>query len=476
MATNFENATNARHKWWILVAMTGSIIMIFVEQTAVPIALPRMQNDLHTSSLTILWIINAYLLPLAALVIFGGKIGDLYGHRKIFLGGLALFTVASLVTGLAPTSAGVIIGRGLQGIGAAFMTPHVPVIINHYFNSQERGKAMGISIGLATAFAASGPLLGGLLTEFINWRAIFLLNIPFGCTIFFIIVKIVPSLLHDLDVKERIDWLGLLFLVIFIFFLVVSVMESPTYGWNSYFIISGIGLGLVALILFVYIELKKNQPLVDLTLFKNKSITISLIILLISQISCMTTLFWPIFFQNILHVTPVIAGIMMIPHMIPFMFMPAVGGHLMDRYGARKPLLLGTLGTGLGLFWIAIFAGYQSYMGLLPGFLLFGFSVPLLFSPTVIVALNAVEINKRGMISGISGIAKQFGAVIGFALLGAVITSLVQYQTANNVIAKNTVNIADKAYIFAFSIGMLVVVAFNIIAFVLAIYFPQPQK
>lgn len=497
-------------KWWVLAAMVCSFAMVFIDQTAIPVALPAMQKELNTTALMLDWVINAYLLTLAALIVVGGKAGDVYGHRRVFLSGLFLFIFSSMLIGFSPNAIWAVFGRALQGVGGAFMVPAMSVVVSSQFPPEERGKAIGILVGSAAVFASAGPLLGGLLTEYISWRAVFWMNLPFALLCFFITLKMVPAKLHE-HPQQRLDWVGALTLLASLFLLIFSLMEATTYGWSSPIILGGIVGGLMMLALFIRIELHQVEPLVDLALFKHKQITLIVCIFFLLQMATISTVFWPMYFQDILNASPASAGLMMIPVILPAIFLPAIGGRLMDRYGAKVPMTIGSGLAVLGMLWVAIFAYFQRYIFLFPGLVLVGSAGPLIFSSATATALQAVEMHKRGLVSGICGAARQIGSSLGIAVLGSLIIHLnkshlsAYLQQANSPLhelkatqldglltgalrAKNTISHLPQAaieeiykavkvsHVFSFSIAMFIVFAICLIVFVLASKLPAQHE
>ncbi len=427
MVENMTLLTKLQPKWYVLIGMVCSFAMVFIDQTAIPVALPAIQKDLNTTALMLDWIINAYLLSLAALTILGGNLGDIYGHKKLFLIGLVLFATSSAMIGFAPAAKWVVIGRGIQGIGGALMVPSMTVIVTTRFSQNERGRAMGIMVGSAAIFASLGPLLGGFLTEYFSWRAVFWINIPFALLSFCIGVKMVPAKLHE-HPGQPLDWAGAITLLISLFLLIFSVMEAPNYGWHSPLILGGVVIGLLCLLLFIRIELRQPYPMVELSLFKYKQIAFPVYILMLVQAAFIANVFWAIYFQDILNVSPAQAGVMMLPSIIPIIFFPTIGGYLRDKYGAKLPSVIGASMITIGMLWMTIFVHKESYFILVPGMLLAGCGAPFVFPAAMTMAMHSVEIHQRGLVTGICGAARQIGSSVGMAVLGSLIVYLNRLQ------------------------------------------------
>ena len=248
-------------KWWILLAMSSSLALVFIDQTALAVALPAIQRELNLSNSLSQWVINAYLLALSAIILLGGKIGDRLGHKRAFLAGVIVFITASTLAALAESGAWLITARAIQGIGAAFMMPSTNALVTNAFPAQERGKALGIYIALATIFLALGPLLGGFLTQVFSWRAVFWINFPIALISIILAISSVPTWRRR--EKLNIDYLGFFISVIFISGFVLGFMEAPNWGWTSLPIMGLFLLSIISLITFIGWEKKIPHPLVE---------------------------------------------------------------------------------------------------------------------------------------------------------------------------------------------------------------------
>jgi EmrB/QacA subfamily drug resistance transporter len=413
-------------KWWILLAMSSSLALVFIDQTALAVALPAIQRELNLSNSLSQWVINAYLLALSAIILLGGKIGDRLGHKRAFLAGVIVFITASTLAALAESGAWLITARAIQGIGAAFMMPSTNALVTNAFPAQERGKALGIYIALATIFLALGPLLGGFLTQVFSWRAVFWINFPIALISIILAISSVPT--WQRREKLNIDYLGFFISVILISGFVLGFMEAPNWGWTSLPIMSLFLLSIISLIAFISWEKKISHPLVELTLFKNLTFTTLFSVLLIIQAVAIVFVFLAIFLQNVLHYSPLMAGLLLLPAMVPIMLMAPVGGHLRDKYGPALPMFCGALLVVLSLIWIAIFSHNRDYAWLFPGLLVYGIGMPLILSGIMATVMNMVSAQQRGMASAIFNCARQFGNTIGLALLSGLLTSVNKWQ------------------------------------------------
>src|SRR3990167_5036376 len=210
------NITQSNRKWWILIAMAAALSVVFLDQTAISVILPPIQKDLSTSRVMLQWVINAYLLSLAAIVIFGGKLGDVFGHKRTFLAGISLFFLSSISCAIAPSSIWLVVSRAIQGMGGAFMIPVTGVMLAHAFDESERGRAMGLYVAVASIFLSLGPVLSGLLSHYLSWRWIFWINVPMSLISIFLTIIAVPARENHRESSKPLDWFGFIAFSIFI--------------------------------------------------------------------------------------------------------------------------------------------------------------------------------------------------------------------------------------------------------------------
>jgi EmrB/QacA subfamily drug resistance transporter len=293
--------TDENRRWWILITMTGSLSMILIDQTVVSVALPSIQRDLDASQSGLQWVVNAYLLALAALVAVGGRLGDMFGNGRMFKLGVAVFVGASAACGLAQSETWIIVARAVQAAGAALMVPATGAIVINAFAPEERGRAMGIYAGISMIFLAIGPLLGGLLTEGITWRAVFYINLPIGIAMLVLAAITLP---RDTPTGGAIDWPGTLTLVGGLTALVLALMQSEDWGWGSPATIGLLAAAAILLPLFCFIEPRIHSRLIELRLFTSRNFTVDNIVLAAVEFSLTgLTVFGAIYVQNVLGFT-----------------------------------------------------------------------------------------------------------------------------------------------------------------------------
>ena len=420
--------TENNRKWWILVAMAASLSMVFLDQSSISITLPQIQRDFNTSSVKLQWIVNAYLLALATLVIFGGKMGDLFSHRSVFIAGISLFLLSSLTCGFAQSDWNLIVSRALQGIGGAFMIPSTSAIVINAFVPEERGRAMGIYVGIAALFLSIGPLIGGIFTQYLSWRWLFWINLPLGLVSILLTRRVVDK--NTITQRMDIDWQGFVLLSLFMLSLVLALMEVVNFGWYSAFIISLSSLSLIALILFIRRERAIAHPIIDFRLFHNPVFVRAISVLLIMQMLFIVFIFWSLFLQDILKVPPAKAGIMLLPITIPIVVVAPLGGYLRDKFGYRWPMAIGTLLIMLSFIWIGQVAKFHNYHFLFPAFLMLGCASPIVVSNCMTAALNSVSNEQRGVASGITTGFRQIGGSLGLAMISTLLIGLNRFHLA----------------------------------------------
>ena len=404
-------------KWWVLIATGLCLALSFLDQTAVVVILPTVQKALAASTLQMEWVVNSYMLVMAVLFVFGGRLGDLYSEKRIFLIGMTIFLIASIICGTSSSITMLILGRILQGIGSALIIPSQSVMIFGAFPVEERGRALGINLSIGSIFMILGGAIGGGIAQLINWQTVFWVNLPIGLiSTALTIWAVMPDPVKQ---KIRIDWVGLFWQLLSITTLVFGIMELGHLSTGLC-----VTLFIIALISFytLYkVEQKKTHPLISFHIFKIASFATGCIIIGLIQIVLITGIFGTLFYQDVLGVSPLIAGLMTLPGLLPVLFMGPVAGLLLDRFGARVPLLLGLTLLMFSCIWSAALLHLRSYYILLPGLFALGFGVPMVMNSIFTTALNAVELHNRGLASGTLGMLRQVGAAVGLAVTSAIL-------------------------------------------------------
>jgi EmrB/QacA subfamily drug resistance transporter len=417
--------TDANRKWWVLGTMTLALSMILIDQTVVSVALPTIQRELDVSQTGLQWVVNAYLLAIAAFVAVGGRIGDMFGNDRIFKVGAIVFIASSAVCGLAGSEAILLAARAAEGIGAAMMIPATGAIVINAFEPQERGRAMGVYAGVSMIFLAMGPLLGGVLTQDVSWRAVFWINVPIGIVMLVLAHVTVPR--STPIPGARIDWFGLFTIVPGLTAVVLALMQSQEWGWGSAKTIGCLAAGGLLLVVFVLGELRIEQPLIQLRLFRSHNFTADGVVLFCVELGLIgLTVFGALWVQNVLGFDPIEAGLSLLPLTIPLLFIAPMIGRVYDRIGPRAIVTGGCLLVAAALAWDAAQLHRVSYAWLVPAYIAMGVGIGMVMSPTNTDALNAAPPKDRGEASGVIQTLRQIGGSVGLALMGTVVSSVQQ--------------------------------------------------
>jgi EmrB/QacA subfamily drug resistance transporter len=415
--------TDNNRKWWTLGAMCFALFMIMLDNTVVNVALPSIQRDLHASISSLEWTINGYTLSFAVLLATGGRLGDIFGRRRMFIGGVVLFTLSSATAGFAPDTLSLVISRIAQGVGAAFMMPGTLSIITDAFPAEERGKAIGTWAGVSALALAIGPLLGGFLTEHVGWQAIFFINLPVGVGAVLAALFAVRES-RDETVGHEVDYAGVALLTAGLTALVLALVEGNSWGWGSPGIVSLIAGSVILLATFVAVERNVRAPMVEFGLFANRTFIGAVSVAFIVTFAMLGMFFFlALYMQNILGYSPLEAGVRFLPTTLMVMTVAPIAGRLSDRIGPRWPIVAGLSLTTAALFMFTQIGEGTTYSDLLPAFILMGVGVALTMSPMSTAAMNAVSTAKAGIASGILSMFRMLGGTFGVAAIGAIFQS-----------------------------------------------------
>ncbi len=406
-------------KWLTLAAVSFGLFMIMLDNTVVNVALPSIQRELQADLSELEWIVTGYALTFASLMLIGGKLADAYGRRRVFVIGIVVFTLASLACGLAQSSEQLIAGRVLQGAGAALMNPATLSIIAATFAPRERGTAIGIWAGVSALALAIGPLVGGLITEHLDWSWIFFVNVPVG------ILGIAASYAFIDESRDethvRLDLPGLATSAIGLFALTYGLIEASTYGWGSTRIVGAFVLSGAALLAFVLLERHQHAPMLPLELFRNGTYTgANLVILLVALAMFGVFFFVSLYMQNVLGYSAVQTGAAFLPMTILIILVAPIAGKTSDRIGSRGLMTAGLLIVALHLTYFSQLGADATFWQLLPALLLGGVGMALTMTPSAAAATRAVPVDKAGVGSAVLNASRQVGGSIGIALMGAI--------------------------------------------------------
>jgi EmrB/QacA subfamily drug resistance transporter len=407
-------------KWWTLIAVSVATFMLLLDITVVNTALPAIEEDLGASFTELQWVIDAYTLSLAALVLTAGVLADRLGRRRVFAVGLGIFTAASLLAGLATDPTFLNLARALQGVGGAVMfAVSLALIAQEFKPGRERGMAMGVYGATIGVSVAIGPVVGGALTDSLGWESIFFLNVPVGAAA---IAMTYAKLRESRDPKaSRIDWAGLVTFSTALFLLVLGLLRGNEEGWGSTMIVALLAGAAALLVAFLAIETRVKQPMLPLHLFRKPAFTgVQLAALSVSASMFALFLYLTFYLQGFLGHEPLEAGLRYLPFTIVNFFVAAATGALLSRVPARVILSVGLAMTGAGLLLIGGIDPTDEWTALLGGFLLAGAGVGLINPVIADVAVSVVPKEQSGMASGINDTFRQVGIAIGIAAWGAI--------------------------------------------------------
>ncbi len=423
--------TDENKKWWTLGAVSVGLFMIMLDNTIVNVALPSIQRSLGLTLSQLEWVVTGYALTFAAFMLTGGKLADLLGRRLIFMAGLVIFTASSLMCGLAGSGEMLIGARVVQGLGAALMNPATLSIITATFPPRQRGMAIGIWAGVSAMALAIGPLVGGLLAEHVNWNWIFYINVPVGIA-GLILTPMLITESRDTSHEQRPDIPGLVTSGIALFALTYGFIESNNYGWGSTRIIGAFVIGIVALAVFIVLERVQRLPMLDLSLFKNRTFAgANAAMLLIGLAMFGLFLFVSLYVQQVLRFSPVEAGATFLPMTLLVILIAPQAGRLSDRVGSRWLVGGGMAILSLSLLWYSQLGTHETFWSILPGLLLGGVGMGLTMTPTTAAAMGSVPVDKAGVGSAVLNSMRQVGGSLGIGVMGAIVASVSADALAN---------------------------------------------
>ena len=413
--------TDDNRRWWTLAAMCFALFMIMLDNTVVNVALPSIQSDLHTSIAGLQWTVNAYTLAFGVLLVTGGRLGDIFGRRRVFLTGVVIFAASSLFIGFSQSSAWLIAGRAAQGVGAALMMPATLSIITNVFPPHERGRAIGTWAGVSALALAIGPVLGGVLVEHVSWQSIFFINLPIAAGAIAVTLYATHES-RDETVLPTVDYAGVAAFTIGMTALTLALVEAGDWGWGSARVLGLFALAAVALAGFALVERHVRVPMVDFRFFRSRTFLGANIVAFIVSFAMLGMFFFlTLYMQNILRYSPLEAGIRFLPTTLMVIVIAPIAGRQTDRIGPRPLIVAGLALVAVSLVWQSFLTPATGFGFLLPGFVLMGIGIALTMSPMSTAAMNAVDQSKAGVASGILSMNRMVGGTLGVAVLGTFI-------------------------------------------------------
>ena len=449
-----------KRAWQILIVLCLSVFMLLLDSTVVNVAQVKIKDALGANLTEIQWILDSYILTYAVLLLSFGRLGDVYGRKKLFMVGMAIFTGASVMCGLSgwighqTGLSGVyllIFFRVLQGVGGAFMMPQSLSLLTVTFPAERRGAALGIWGSVVALGAIVGPIIGGLIVTDYSWAWIFLINLPVGLISLILVYRIVPESKDPLA-SRKIDWTGVFLSGIGIFCLVFASIEGSRLGWGSPVILGLFVASAVLIAIFVWWEQRIADPIVKIELFKLRNFTVANIIGLVIAFG-MLGIFFPItlFLQEVLGFSPVKAGLAMTPMSLMIMVGAPISGRLSDKIGSRWILFAGTAIMAVGILLITRQTSLDTTVAsLAPALVVTGIGMGMTFSPMTAAAMRDVPPRVAGSASGVLNTSRNIGQVLGIAILGSVLQTRMRTHTADGLAPmgldrENASRIADLA-------------------------------
>jgi EmrB/QacA subfamily drug resistance transporter len=417
---------DSRTRWLALIVLCLGDLMIVLDVTIVGVALPSIQEDLGFSETSLAWVVNGYLLTFGGFLLLGGRLGDLFGHRRLFLLGIALFTTASLACGLATSQAFLIAARAVQGLGAAVVSAvALSLMMTLFTEPAERAKAMGIFGFVASGGGSIGVLLGGILTDVLNWHWIFLVNVPVGVLVCVLTLKLVPAS-RPLATVERLDLAGAVTVTAALMLAVYAIVNGNQEGWFSTQTLGFLGAGVVLLAIFLGIEARARSPLMPLGLFRLRNVAVANVVGVLWAAAMFAWFFLSaLYLQLVLGYSPLQVGLAFLPgNLIMGVLSVGLSARLVLRFGIRPPLAIGLLlaAAGLLLFARAPVDG-NFVVDVLPSMILLGLGAGMAFNPVLLAAMSDVEESEAGLASGVVNTSFMMGGALGLAVLASLAAS-----------------------------------------------------
>jgi EmrB/QacA subfamily drug resistance transporter len=412
----------AKGRWWALAAVSLATLMTYLDNNVINVAIPTIQRDLHLSVTGLEWIVSSYLLVLAGLLLVGGRLADVYGRRRVFLTGLVIFTLSSLTAGLAGSGAVLIGARAVQGLGAALLMPATLAIIGHAFTDvRERTAAIGIWSAIGALGLALGPVVGGLISQHIHWGWIFLINVPVGVVTLAIALPSIAESRADLE-SRRLDVPGLITSAVALTSLTYALIEGHDRGWTSGLILGAFGLAAAATAVFLVIEGRVRQPMVQTAVFRARELSGGTVVMMIWAFGVLGIYFFTsLYLQGILGFSPTKAGLAFVPMALFVVLASTVAARVTSLIGGHRTVAAGVLLMVVGLLLFARLGAGASFAALMPGFAVFGIGIGLMNVPLTTAVLDGLPSEHAGIASALLNNSREVAGLLGITVIGAVL-------------------------------------------------------
>ncbi len=448
------SATDSRSRWLALIVVCLGSLMIVLDSTIVNVALPSIKKDLGFSQSSLAWVVNGYLLTFGGFLLLGGRLGDLLGHRRLFLGGIALFTLASVACGSATSQGTLVAARIVQGFGGAVVSAvSLSLMVSLFVEPAERAKAMGVFGFVAAGGGSLGVLAGGILTDVLNWHWIFLVNVPIGIVVILLALRILPA--GTRGAGARLDVGGAITVTAALMLAVYAIVNGNQAGWTSLQTLGLLAVALVLLAGFVALESRVRSPLLPLGLFRLRNLATANGVGVLWAGAMFAWFFLSaLYLQLVLGYSPLQVGLAFLPaNLIMGAFSLGISAKLVMRFGIKLPLATGLLLAAAGLVWFARAPVGGHFAGdVLPSMILLGFGAGIALNPVLLAAMGDVEPSESGLASGIVNTSFMMGGALGLAILASIAASRTSHLLASG---HSRIGALDAGYHTAFLIGAL---------------------
>jgi EmrB/QacA subfamily drug resistance transporter len=466
-----ELSKHSQNKWIILALLALAQFMVVLDVAIVNVALPSIAKDLHFAQNNLQWVITAYTLTFGGFLLLGGRAADLFGRRRLFIGAVSAFGILSLLCGLAQSESMLIFSRAAQGLAAAFMSPAaLSIVLSEFREGKDRNTAMGVWAAVSAGGAAAGVVLGGFLTQYLNWRWNFFVNVPVGIFVVFGALRLLPHHIGEENKKLELDLPGAILATSGLMSLVYGLSKAPTDGWGSSTVIGFIAAAFVLLALFVWNERRVDQPLMPLSIFRIRNVLGGNAAFLVIACTMFSMFFFmTLYMQQVLHYSPVKTGVSLLPVTFIIAITSGIVSNLVGKIGYKPFMAAGPLVSSLGLYVISttMEVGGNYWHNVFPGLAVFALGMGLTFVSGTLAATSGVPKHFSGLASGLLNTSQQVGGAIGLGILSAVAFSTVKSDLASGAASsaaaaqvhgyKNGLHVGIGLAIFASLVVLLIV-------------------